>query len=185
MTDFIDSIFNGELSGSLTFLLIGLIGLVVLIIAFALDGIFDAFDIGDGPLSLTTLAAFAAVFGGVGLVAISSGASVSTAALLGAVAGLLGGVGAWLLSRFFKNSESSASIDSNTLKGETATVILAITPERVGEIAISANGHRHTFSAVADDTISVGTEVRIIANISGTSVKVEKIESLPTSSDSQ
>lgn len=162
---------------SSTFLTIGVISLVVLIVGFIADGIFDAFDFGDGPLSLTTLGAFGAMFGFVGFSAIGFGANVQTAILIGAVIGILGAVGAWSLSKIFKKTSSSASISSSSTVGSKATVTLRI-PENggAGEIAYFSGGMRHTFIAYSKEAIPNGETVIIESLRSGNSVNVVKEE---------
>ena len=159
------------------FLVIGIIGIVLLIISFLIDGIFEALDFGDGPLSLTTLAAFGALFGFVGYTVVAAGGTPLIAAFAGAGVGVLGGIGAFFLSRSFKNSTSSASIASEGLAGEEAYVTLRIPGgENLGEIAFSRGGHRYTFSARAEESITIGSKVTVLATITDSSVMVEKIK---------
>jgi len=160
-----------------TFLIIGIIAVVLLVLSFALEGIFEAFDFGDGPLSLTTISAFGAVFGFVGYASVGAGASPALATLAGALTGVLGGFGAWRFAKFFENSSSSASIRSDSLTGEFAMVILRINGgDSLGEVALMQNGIRHTFAAMSAEPIAVGTKVVIIATISDSSVMVETIK---------
>ena len=168
---------------SSTFLTIGVISLVVLVIGFFLDGIFDAFDFGDGPLSLTTLGAFGAMFGFVGFSAIGFGASAQVAALYGLGIGLLGAVGAWALSKVFKKTSSSASVSTEGIVGQKATVTLRIPGgEGAGEIAVSAGGMRHTYIAYSAEFVPSGATVTISSMRSGNSVNVDfSEEPLPKS----
>lgn len=165
--------FNTVTSGG-TFLVIGIIGVTFLLLSFVLEGIFDVFNFGDGPLSLTTISAFGSVFGFVGYASIGAGADAPLASLFGALTGALGGIGAWWLARFFTNSSSTASISSDTLTGQNAMVILRISGgDSLGEIALVSNGLRHTFAAMAKEPIAAGTRVLITATISDSSVMVE------------
>ena len=173
-----------------TFLVIGIVGVTLLLLSFVLEGIFEAFDFGDGPLSLTTIAAFGAVFGFVGYASVGAGASPALATFAGAVTGLLGGVGAWRFAKFFENSSSSASIRSDSLTGELAMVILRINGgDSLGEVALMQNGIRHTFAAMSAEPIAVGTKVSIVATISDSSVMVEAVKAenidTPENKDSQ
>jgi membrane-bound ClpP family serine protease len=176
MAEFIDNIFNGTFSGGSTFLIIAILGLVVLVLSFLLDGIFEVFDFGDGPLSLTTIAAFATVFGFTGLIGLSLGLTVQMAALSGALAGFLGGVGAWLLSRSLKNSESTTAISVESLEGREASVIVSIPEDGYGEIAFSQHGIRQTLGARSKEPIATGEKVRILHALSAASVQVEPME---------
>ena len=53
--DWIQGLLNGSVVSGGVFLLIGIAGAVLLLISLLLAGLFDAFDSGDGPLSLTTI----------------------------------------------------------------------------------------------------------------------------------
>jgi membrane protein implicated in regulation of membrane protease activity len=174
MNEFIGNITDGTFGGGTVFFIIAVLGLVILLFSFFLDGIFEIFDFGDGPLSLTTMSAFATVFGFSGIVALSLGASVPVAVAAGAAIGLLGGLGAWALSNSLKNSDSTSSVSTETLNDQLATVILNIPAKGVGEIAFSRHGLRHTFAAYSDEPISIGEKVRIIHALSGSSVQVER-----------
>lgn len=176
--EWINSIFDGTLSGGATFLIIGVVSVILLIVSVLLDGIFEAFDFGDGPLSLTTIAAFGSVFGFVGYASIGGGASVGMATLYGAIAGLLGGILAWWMSKFFANSDSTASIKAASLEGTIAQVILRIPGgESFGEVAITSNGLRHTFSALSKTPIATGSKVKVTSVLTNSSLYVEEITS--------
>jgi hypothetical protein len=163
------------------FLTIGIISLAVLVVAFLLDGLFEFFDFGDGPLSLTTLGAFGSLFGFIGYASTGFGASAPIAALIGAVAGLLGAVGAWGLSLFFKKTSSTASVSIATLVGAKGTVTLRIPGgENPGEIAYIHNGIRHNYIAYSTEAIPSGTPVKITAIRGGNAVNVEPVSSETT-----
>lgn len=172
--DFIQDLLNGKIVGQGSFLIIGIIGITLLLISVLLDGVFDLFDLGDGPLSLTTIAGFIATFGFVGLIATSMGASIPVASLSGALVGLMGGLGAWGLSRSFKKADSTMGISVSTLEGRTATVILPIKDGNLGEISFHSNGLNQTFSAKAKENLEVGDKVTITGVLSNSSVFVEK-----------
>ena len=168
--------FNTVTSGG-TFLLIGVIAVALLVLSFVLGGIFEALDFGDGPLSLTTISAFGAVFGFVGYASIGAGAEPPMASLYGALTGVLGGLGAWWFAKFFRDSSSTASIKSENLTGKEGMVILRIPGnDNFGEISLPYNGIRHTFAALSREPIAVGTKVLILATISDSSVMVEEVK---------
>ncbi len=155
------------------FLVIGIVGLVVLIIAFVIDGIFDAFDIGgDGPLSLTSIAAFFTVFGFAGLVASRLGADGTWAAFIGAIVGLMGGAFSWLIMRWLKNSDSNDELSNNTLLTLNGVVKIPTGPNTYGEIVIYYNGQNITYSAISDEPILAGTKVSIESILTANSVKI-------------
>ena len=175
--EWIDNLLDGTTGGSLTFLVLALVGVVLLLISVILGGIFDIFDAGDGPLSLTTIAAFMAVFGFVGYASVGAGISVPIAAIIGVLSGGVGGILAWFMARFFQNSESSASFEINSLVDTEAYVILRIPGgDGFGEIALARQGQRQTFSAIAKEPIITGSKVKILATITNSSVLVEEIK---------
>lgn len=159
-----------------TFLIIAIIASILLVISLLLDGIFDFLNFGDGPLSLTTIGAFGALFGWVGYAAYGFGVPVSISALLGALVGAAGGVGAYFLSKLLQNSTSSASFGESALVGATAAVTLPIPANgSYGEVALVINGQRNTFAALANEPIKRGAQVRITSNLTSSSVLVEPV----------
>lgn len=175
--DFIDKILDGSIAAGGTFLIIGVLCVVLLILSVVLGGIFEAFHFGEGgPLSLTTIAAFGSVFGFVGYASIGGGASVQIATLLGALTGVTGGFLSFIAMRFLSNSDSTGSIEATSLAGSEAIVILRIPGgENLGEVALTRNGLRYTFSAISKLPISTGSKVNIVSTISNSSVFVEEI----------
>lgn len=179
ITDWIGRLFDGSLAAGGVFLIIGIAGAVLLLISLVLDGIFEAFDFGDGPLSLTTIAAFTAIFGFTAFAAVGAGVAVSMASVIGALAGLLGGAAAWWLSRLIRGAESSTALSGDQLVGSEASVVLGIPAGGLGEVALVRNGERVSLSAAADVPIPRGARVRISQTITSTSVLVEPIVASP------
>ncbi|MGO3146337.1 MAG: hypothetical protein ACTIJ6_01530 [Leucobacter sp.] len=171
--DWVSSLLDGSLIAGGIFLIIGIVGGLLLVISLLLDGIFDAFDFGDGPLSLTTIAAFTAIFGFTAFALVGAGLSTPVAGALGAVAGVLGGAAAWWLSRLIRSAESSTAISGDELVGAHANVVLGIPAGGLGEVALVRHGERVSLSASADVAIPRGAHVRIIQTITATSVRVE------------
>ena len=173
--DWLDRLLDGSVVAGGVFLLIGIIGGVLLIISFVLDGIFDAFDFGDGPLSLTTIAAFTAIFGFAAFASVGGGLSTPIAAVIGALAGVLGGAAAWWLSRFVRSAESTTAVSGGDLVGAEGSVVLAVPVNGLGEVALVRNGERISLSATAAEPIPRGTRVRIVQTVTSTSVRVEPV----------
>lgn len=173
------SIFDGLDPAMLAFLCLGVIGAVLLIISFILDGIFDAFDFGgDGPLSLTTIAAFVSIFGFSALAASSSGLNSNWASLVGAAVGVAGSAGAFVLTRSMKNIEAP-SREESSLAGLYGIVTTPIPSGGLGEVAIMQSGDRIHMSARAEGPVPTGKKVLIESVISSGSVFV----SIPAQSD--
>lgn len=160
-----------------TFLTIGIIGIILLLISVLLDGVFEFLSAGDGPLSLTTIAAFGSTFGFGGYATIGAGGTPAVASLVGVSIGLVGGVLAWLITRFFSKATTSAAISSSTVDGTIASVILRIPgDEYYGEISFSRNGQRFSFAALAQEPIPVGSTVEVVTVLSESSVMVRKVQ---------
>lgn len=173
--DWLSSLLDGSLIAGGIFLIIGIVGGLLLVISLVLDGIFDAFDFGDGPLSLTTIAAFTAIFGFTAFALVGAGLSTPVAGALGALAGVLGGAAAWWLSRMIRSAESTTAISGGDVVGLTASVVLAIPAGGLGEVALVRNGERVSLSASSDIAIPRGTSVRITQSVTATSVRVEPV----------
>lgn len=171
--NWIERLTDGSLFSGGIFLIIGVVGAVLLLISLLLDGIFDAFDFGDGPLSLTSIAAFTAIFGFTAFASVGAGVATPVAALLGGLAGVVGGAAAWWLSRLIRGAESTTAVSGDELIGATAAVVLAIPAAGLGEVALTRHGERVSLSAASDVPIARGAAVRIVQVITSTSVRVE------------
>lgn len=176
IAEWFERLLDGSLVTGGVFLIIGIVGAILLVLSVILDGLFDAFNFGDGPLSLTTIAAFTAIFGFASFAMVGAGASSTVAGIVGAVAGVAGGAVAWWLSRLIRSAESNTSISSEELIGSEASVVLAIPAGGLGEVALVRNGERVSLSATAANTIARGARVRVVQTLTATSVSVEEIE---------
>lgn len=175
MIDWFSGLLDTAFAGS-TFLIVGVLGAVLLLISLLLDGIFDFFDFGDGPLSLTTIAAFTTLFGFTAFGLVSAGVATPWAAFWGAGAGLGGGVLAWWVARFMRKSESSTAVSGSDLIGKEAMVVLAIPANNgFGEIALTMHGERVSMTASAGQAVARGEKVVIVENLSATAVLVQKV----------
>ncbi len=175
LLSWIERLLDGSLVAGGVFFIIGIVGALLLIISVVLDGVFEVFDFGDGPLSLTTIAAFTAIFGFAAFASVGAGASVTTAGAIGAVAGLAGGAAAWWLSRLIRGAESSTAVTADELVGAEAGVVLAIPAGGLGEIALVRHGERVSLAATAETAIARGSRVKITQTLSATSVTVVPI----------
>lgn len=175
--DFIQDMFKDS-AAETTFLIIGVVGLIFLVISLILDGIFEALSFGDGPLSLTTISAFLGIFGFSALICYTTfgwGAMASAGA--GSIPAVLGGFGAWAITQFLKKSEHSDTVSSTSLVGATAAVTLSIPKQGggYGEISIRHNDNVYNFSATSDDEIPKGKQVTVDHAISNTLVSVSLV----------
>lgn len=177
MLNWLNALLDGSLITGGIFLLIGVIGAVLLLISLLLDGVFDFFDFGDGPLSLTTIAAFTTIFGFASFGFVGAGLSPQLSATLGGGAGLIGGAAAWWLSRTLRDETSNTAVSTSALTGHNANVVLTIPGgPGLGEIALTMHGERISLTASAAETITRGEAVRIVQTLTPTSVYVERFQ---------
>lgn len=163
------------------FLTIAIVSIILLVLSVVLDGVFDFLEFGDGPLSLTTIAAFGSTFGFGGYATIGAGGTPAFAVGIGTAVGVSGGVIAWLLTRSFSNSTSSAAISTSTIEGTEAYVVLRVPgDDNLGEISFSRDGHRYSFAARSKELIPEGQKVKIVSVLSESSVFVEAITDTKT-----
>lgn len=167
----IGALFGSLEPAMLTFLVLGIVGALLLLISFVLDGLFDAFDFGDGPLSLTTIAAFISVFGFSALAASAMGLNGNGASIVGALVGLLGATGSFWMTRSLKRMESDGHEESSFV-GLQAIVTIPIPANGLGEVAISKAGERLVMAARSALPVGTGERVLVEAVISSGSVLV-------------
>lgn len=168
----IGALFGSLEPAMLTFLILGIVGAVFLLLSFLLDGLFDAFDFGgDGPLSLTTISAFVSIFGFSALSASALGLNANGAAIAGVLVGLLGATGSFWMTRSMKRMESNGHEESG-LAGYAGIVTIPIPANGLGEVAISKSGERLHMAARAAEPLSTGTLVLVESVISSSSVFV-------------
>ena len=175
IVSWINRLLDGSLFAGGIFLVIGIVGAILLILSVILDGIFEVFDFGDGPLSLTTIAAFTAIFGFAAFATVGAGASAGVAGVVGAVAGAAGGAAAWWMTRAIRGAESTTAVTSDELVGSEASVVLAIPAAGLGEVALVRHGERVSLSATAQTPIARGARVRVVQTLTATSVQVAPI----------
>lgn len=162
--------------GLIAFGALGVIGGLLLVLSFILDGIFDALSFGDGPLSLTTIAAFVTVFGFTGLAATGAGASAGTAAVISAVVGLAGAFGSFVFSKSLRKLEAG-SAEVEGFIGRSGTVVIAIKQGSLGEISTQMNGETMYLTARSESEHKVGSLVTILSVVNSNSVIVGPVES--------
>lgn len=160
-----------------TFLVIGVVGLLVLLVSLVLgdvlDGIFDALT-GD-VFSAAVLGGFVAAFG-FGAAAVQG---AGAPALLAALAGVgIGGVAAWFtiwLTRLVKDGGSDATLTPDDALGRSGRVLSEIPAAGFGTVRLAIGGHTVQLNARADQAIAPGTEVHVTEVISPTAVRVAPV----------
>ncbi len=155
----------------ITFLLIGGVGFLFLLVSLIIGDIFDAlgldlsFDASHdfGVFDSRVISVFLVAFGGFGAIA----AQLGFGAVIGSLFGLLGGVvfGAvvFFFGKFLYNQQSTSSVSAEALIGRRAQVTVNIKPDQLGQISCRVGEERveKLARAVGGEEIKAGQLVRI------------------------
>ncbi|MFI9527076.1 hypothetical protein [Micromonospora rosaria] len=170
---------RGVATGTLIFLIIGAVGVVVLALALLGTELFDALggDV-DGPVSVEVVAGFTGAFGFGGaivneLLGAGSPTLIAAAAGGGAVAAI---PTAWLasrLSRAARNMRTDPTPTRDHLVGALGLVVTPVPADGYGEVRVRVAGQPVKLNARADRPIPVGTQIFVVQTLSETSVHVE------------
>lgn len=160
-----------------TFLVIGVLGLLLLGISLVLgdllDGVFDALT-GD-IFSSAVIGGFISAFG-FGAAAVQGAGGPS---LLGILVGLgAGGLAAWFtvwLTRLVKDGGSDATLTPDDALGRSGRVIGAIPAEGFGSVRVIIGGHTVQLNARSHEPIAPGTEIHVTEVLSPTAVQVAPV----------
>jgi len=156
------------------FVAAGLIGVVLLVLFLVFDDVLDGVLPDADWISGPALAAFLAAFGLFGWVAQEGfDASTGVAVAVGAAGGLGLGWFAYKLSAALLHSPTDETPRTATLVGQGGRVVTAVTAGRVGEVVVRLGGQPVKLSALADESLPVGTDVVVVAVESDTKVVVE------------
>ncbi len=159
------------------FLGLGIAGLVLLVLAVVLDGVFDGvldLDV-DGLLSLPAVAAFVSMLGFAGAITLqTTGLGAPFAAAVGAAAG--GGT-AWLVTRFsaaLLRDQSTVAPREEDLVGLAGAVVTAIPGDGkgFGEVLLNVSGLRVKYAARCERALPVNAEVWVVETLSPAAVEV-------------
>lgn len=157
-----------------TFLIIGGVGILLLVISLILGDILDGvLDVGGDWFSGAALAGFLGAFGFSGALALNAGAGTTLATIIGLAAGLLVGLGAAWVSLMLRRGGDEATLRSSDLAGRDAMVVSPIPTEGYGEVSVVAAGHITKLNARCATPLGAGEAVRIVGVLSPTSVVVE------------
>ena len=161
----------------LVMLVVAAIGVVLLVGGFLLDGVFEAFEIGDGGwFSVPVLGSVLTMFGLTGAAVTSSTDSLALGSGAGALAGVaIGGVTGVLL-RGISRTGTDATPTSGDLVGLTGTVVTGVPVGSYGEVTLRVGGAPMKVSARSDAAVPAGTQVRVVAVLSSTSVQVVPVD---------
>lgn len=160
-----------------TFLVIGIIGLLLLVISLVAGDLFDgAFDaLAGDAFSSAVLGAFIAATGFGGAAAQALGAPGLVAALAGVAAGTVFGWFAFWLTRLIRSGGSDATPSTEDALGRDGRVISDIPAEGFGVVQILVGGHSLRLNARAEQPLEPGTQVYVTNVLSPTAVTVAPV----------
>jgi len=121
-------------------------------------------------LKPSTLAAFTTVFGGVGMIGLKKGLSVTQAALWASMLGLIVVlILTHLIINPLKRAQSTSAVSQESLIGHTAIAKLAMRGQRFGQIAYSVNGSKYSAPAksATGRPIAKGATVTVVSIVKG------------------
>lgn len=156
----------------ITFIVIGGVGLLLLLVSLLLD---DILDLGDGLLSGTSLGAGLVAFGALGAIVRANGLASGWAYAAAVVFGVLVLLGVQAIVRRLRDSEDGGPID---LTGVGGTATATITPGGGGEVSLDDPRILERRLAWADVEIPAGARV-VVVEQSGGRVKVAPASPAP------
>jgi membrane protein implicated in regulation of membrane protease activity len=148
----------------ITFVVIGGIGLLVLLVSLVVD---DLLDLGDGAVSGTSLGSGAVAFGALGSIVTANGLPTVWAYVSAVVFGLATLLSVQVVVRRLKESEDG---QPRVLMGVAGTVTSTVTPSG-GEVSLDDPRELERRLAWADEEIPVGSRI-VVLEQSGSRVKV-------------
>jgi membrane protein implicated in regulation of membrane protease activity len=167
---------------TITFLLIGCLGLALLVGALFFGDIFGTGDGVDGPLSMPSIAGFVGAFGFGGAIAAAITGGGLLAVLVGLVVGITiavpSAIGTVALARVAARMRTDATPTRTDLVGQLGVVVTPIPANGYGEVRIRLGGQPVKLNARAEKAIPLGASVFVVEAPSDTSVVVEETASV-------
>jgi len=166
-------------AATVTFLLIGGIGVVLLAVSLFLG---DVLHLGhpdmDGPFSVPSVAGFVGAFGFGGAIAASILGGGVVSVIVGVVAGVIiavpSAIGTVALARAADRMRTDATPTRTDLVGRIGVVVTPIPQQGYGEVRISMGGQPVKLNAKSDKPVALGARVFVVEAPSDTSVVVEE-----------
>lgn len=149
----------------LTFIVIGLVGVVALVASLTLG---EFLDLGDGAISGTSLGAGAVGFGAIGAIVTANGLPIGWAYVASVVFAALVVLG---VQRMIASLRASEDGQPRTLTGVTGVVTSTVTPAGTGEVSLDDARELERRLAWADVEIAAGTRI-VVVEQAGSRVKV-------------
>jgi membrane protein implicated in regulation of membrane protease activity len=168
-------------SVTVTFLVIGAIGVVLLLLSLFAGELLPLVD-GDGPLALPSIAGFVGAFGFGGAVAAAitggSGVAVLAALVAGVAVAIPAAIGTMALARAAARMRTDATPTRADMVGRLGVVVTAIPKQGYGEVRISIGGQPMKLHARSDRPVALGARIFVIEAPTDTSVVVEETKSV-------
>jgi len=160
-----------------TFLVIGIVGLVLVGISLVLGDVFDSvFDALAGDVfSSAVLGGFVSAFGFGAALMQGIGAPTVVSVPVGVAAGVVVGWLAWWLTKLVKDSSSDGTLSTDDALGRAGRVITAIPADGFGAVRLMIGGHSVQLNAKAEAPVEAGTEVHVTQILSPTAVLVAPV----------
>jgi len=169
---------------TITFLLIGCLGLALLVGALFFGDALGFGDGVDGPLSMPSIAGFVGAFGFAAAAAAALTGTGVLAVLVGLVVGVVvavpAAIGTLALARLAGRMRTDATPTRTDLVGRLGVVVTPIPADGYGEVRISLGGQPVKLNARAETAIALGARVFVIEAPSDTSVVVEETSTAPS-----
>lgn len=163
-----------------TFLIIGIVGLVLLAVSLAIGDLFEGLLSGLEALSgdvfsSAVIGAFVSAFGFGGAIAQGLGAPMLITLPAGVVGGVVFGWFALWLTRLVRDGGSDSTPTAEDAIGRGGTVLTAIPQDGFGVVQVLLGGHTVRLNAKADAPIEPGAEVHVTSVLSPTAVAVAPV----------
>lgn len=156
-----------------TFLVIGSVGILLLIVSLVvgdlLDGVLDSLG---GLFSTEVVAGFLGALGFGGALALSLTGSQAMAWTVGIAAGVVLGLAAGAASRWLHRGDHTGSVRTSDLMERRGRVLSDVPADGYGLVTLSVGGHVTRVNARSTAPLAAGTEVVVVEVLSPTAVRV-------------
>jgi len=173
-----------------TYLILGVVGLVVLAVSLLVGDVFDglldgALDgLGGDWFSTEVVGGFVSALGFGGAIAVSAGAPGPVAVAVGLVVGTAFAWMAAKLTRLVRGAGTDEAPAAADVIGHEAVVLSDIPDDGFGTIRVYVGGHTLRYNASADLGLEAGARVHVTSVLSPTAVTVAPMWSgLPPTDD--
>lgn len=162
-----------------TFLVIGALGVVLLVVALLvgdfLDGALESLG-GGGLFSTEALAGFLGALGFGGAIALDVTGSTALAWIVGLVLGVaLGALAGWGAKKLHDHAGDGGATSTHDLVEQIGQVVSDIPADGYGVVSLSKAGHLVRLNARSSTPVPAGTTITVVSVLSPTAVQVEPL----------